>query len=309
MDLQFKIGLGLTVIFGLLPFAIKDMPTLITWPGISIGLMLIIWALLPSGDRFSSGPIFLFIVSVAGMVASVAWFLQTPEIDFHQPSAQQETAANIEIHGPFQSAYKQFGAELGKATEIAQSSIGSGGNNMGSAFQGLYEKGWLIWFNALRYEILFLNIASGAFSTERHSVTPDQEEYWLLEKRCKKFKPPRGRLPLIGGTAWEWANGKGKTYWLNLTGWGIWHGQLVASQVFYQKFERGVIIGPLRRNYSLTEGDAQVFVLFGADHGDWKPYTANVAYAPDWYVHPDATRNPSHESSDDHPCPTAIQSR
>lgn len=38
MDWQFKVGIGVAVVFGLLPFAIKDMPQPLTWAGALIGL-------------------------------------------------------------------------------------------------------------------------------------------------------------------------------------------------------------------------------------------------------------------------------
>lgn len=47
MDWQFKVGLGVALVFGLLPFAVKNMPTFVTWIGISIGLFLILWGIIP----------------------------------------------------------------------------------------------------------------------------------------------------------------------------------------------------------------------------------------------------------------------
>jgi hypothetical protein len=48
MDWQFAVGLGMTILFGLLPYAVENIPRWITWPGIAIGIVLIVWALLPS---------------------------------------------------------------------------------------------------------------------------------------------------------------------------------------------------------------------------------------------------------------------
>jgi hypothetical protein len=40
MDWQFLVGVGLTVILGFLPFAVKEIPQWITFPGITAGLQL-----------------------------------------------------------------------------------------------------------------------------------------------------------------------------------------------------------------------------------------------------------------------------
>lgn len=74
MDWQFKVGLGLALVFGLLPFAVKDMPHWVTWPGISIGILFIIWGILPAHQKIQIGPAILFIAGFAAIVGSVAWY-------------------------------------------------------------------------------------------------------------------------------------------------------------------------------------------------------------------------------------------
>jgi hypothetical protein len=73
MEWQFKVGIGVAILFGLLPFAVKDMPHWATWPGLSIGGLLILWGLLPRHDEFPLLPTILFIVLGAGAVACAAW--------------------------------------------------------------------------------------------------------------------------------------------------------------------------------------------------------------------------------------------
>jgi hypothetical protein len=75
MDWQFKFGLGFTVVFGLLAFAVKDMPHWVTWPGIVVGCLLILWGIPPFHDRVPIGRGLLFIVVAAVIGTGVSWYL------------------------------------------------------------------------------------------------------------------------------------------------------------------------------------------------------------------------------------------
>ena len=78
MDWQFKVGLGATVVFGLLGYAVKDMPHWITWPGIAAGTLFVLAGVVPFHGKLPSGPLLLFIACATGMVASVSWYLDGP---------------------------------------------------------------------------------------------------------------------------------------------------------------------------------------------------------------------------------------
>lgn len=77
MDWQNLVGLDFTVVFGLLAFGVKDVPQWVAWPGMTIGLLLIVWGILPIHDHMRSGPALLFIACAAGIVSSVFWQLDT----------------------------------------------------------------------------------------------------------------------------------------------------------------------------------------------------------------------------------------
>jgi hypothetical protein len=97
MDWQFKVGLGVAIVFGLLPFWLKTMPNWVTWPGISVGVLFFLWGLLPNHQKIPNGPAILFIICIAGIVGSVAWYnIGRLTVSARQPlSIKQPTAEEI----------------------------------------------------------------------------------------------------------------------------------------------------------------------------------------------------------------------
>jgi hypothetical protein len=65
-------GLGVAAVFGLLPFAVKDMPQWVTWPGLAIGLSLAIWGTIPQG-KLASVPAVAFIGAIGLIAFGVSW--------------------------------------------------------------------------------------------------------------------------------------------------------------------------------------------------------------------------------------------
>jgi hypothetical protein len=92
MDWQFKVGIGVAIVFGLLPFAVKDMPHWITWPGITIGALLAVWGVIPNHEKIPLGPAFLFIICSAGIAGSVAWY-----VDMSASSELPQLAETFEL--------------------------------------------------------------------------------------------------------------------------------------------------------------------------------------------------------------------
>jgi len=74
MDKAFYIGLGVAIVFGLLPFAVKEIPHWLTWLGIAIGVIIVIWALIKPIPSIINGPFALFMIGCACIAASAVWY-------------------------------------------------------------------------------------------------------------------------------------------------------------------------------------------------------------------------------------------
>jgi hypothetical protein len=91
MDWQFAVGIGAAVIFFFIPYAVKDMPAYVTWPGIVTGILFILWGMLPNHERIPIGPAILFIASISGIVASGLWYRE------NMTSTQPEGSQNFNV--------------------------------------------------------------------------------------------------------------------------------------------------------------------------------------------------------------------
>ncbi len=126
MDWQFLIGLGITVIFTFLQFVVKNMPNWISWPCISIGILLIIWGVPIIHRNIQTGPFILFIVCFAVLVGRVAWYFDRKlNINQQQLEPTKPITQNIIIQPPGAGNLKQRANELSKEILI-----------------DLYEHGW-----------------------------------------------------------------------------------------------------------------------------------------------------------------------
>jgi hypothetical protein len=80
-------GIGVAAVFGFLPFAVKDMPQWMTWPGITIGVCLAIWGMIPEG-KISPVAAALFIAGATFITTAVGWQLSRSE---NSPIAARNT--------------------------------------------------------------------------------------------------------------------------------------------------------------------------------------------------------------------------
>ncbi len=70
MDWQTKVGIGIAVFFGLLPYAVKDLPHWVTWGGIAFGVLFGLSGLIPGHEKIPNLLSFVFIACASGAVGS-----------------------------------------------------------------------------------------------------------------------------------------------------------------------------------------------------------------------------------------------
>lgn len=101
MDWQLAIGVGLAIVFGLLQYAVKDMPPYIAWAGIIGGILLVIWGIMPNHDKFPVVPTVISIFFFVCLVASILWGIESYKGDSKPvTSGEQETIKSPSLQRP-----------------------------------------------------------------------------------------------------------------------------------------------------------------------------------------------------------------
>ena len=98
MDWQFKIGLGLSFVFGLLPYAVKDLPGWVSWSGLGIGVVCVIWGLIPGRSQMPLGPSLLFVLGCALVFAAIGWYREDSPSSPKKPSETASGLSRPELH-------------------------------------------------------------------------------------------------------------------------------------------------------------------------------------------------------------------
>ena len=93
IDWQFVVGTGIAVIFSFLAYAVKDMPPPIAWAGVTAGVLLVIWGIVPNHDKFHIAPTLTSIFLIAALLASILWGIDSYN-DVPKSSTEKELEAS-----------------------------------------------------------------------------------------------------------------------------------------------------------------------------------------------------------------------
>ncbi len=77
MEWQFKVAIGAAILFGLLPYLVKDMPLSITYSGIFGAILFGLWGIPWAAQRIPAWPGLLLILSCCGAVAATTLLIQS----------------------------------------------------------------------------------------------------------------------------------------------------------------------------------------------------------------------------------------
>ena len=133
MDWQFRVGLGVAIIFGLLPYAVKDLPHWFTWAGIAVGLAVVLWGVLPDHHDIPIIPVIIFIIGAAAMAGAAGWIWD------HSQTALMKQPSHFSNSGG-KGGLGPFGMKGGKGGDGPAAGGGGGG---GRATQ-LPNGAWII---------------------------------------------------------------------------------------------------------------------------------------------------------------------
>lgn len=72
MDWQFKTCIALAIFFGILPFAVKDMPQAVTWAGLGAAVLFGLWGIPWAAQRIPTYHGLLLILSLCGVIVATS---------------------------------------------------------------------------------------------------------------------------------------------------------------------------------------------------------------------------------------------
>jgi hypothetical protein len=167
----------------------------------------------------------------------------------------------------FKQTYQQYKTALGRPTEQLSAK---------GIYQAWHEHAVVIWVKADEAFYVAKMVDSEKDSSwqlidDSHFEDERQQENWKLYDDAKlrtMFRPlglPDNRYPPWAGVASHWLRNPG--YWKELVGWRRSHCGLDPRFVFFQRFEKGTIIGPVRRN-ATVDNEGELFVFLNG--GGWR---------------------------------------
>jgi hypothetical protein len=108
----------------------------------------------------------------------------------------------------------------------------------------------------------------------QHAAAWKDDRKWFDESYLRSlFHPPKEKLPPENRVAELWAQNPDQWKWI---GWREWSCPFVLDNFYYQKFEKGIIIGVLPTSETL--GQSQIFAY--ADTGEWNSTISETVEAP-----------------------------
>jgi hypothetical protein len=203
-----------------------------------------------------------FAIFILGGLISVGMVRLLQYVDSKAEAKQSQnklasSAPATEVFAPFLPAYEVSKAKLGNPI-----SLGELAGDMPQ--QHAHERAMVIWIEKPFGFYKLPNDRNRKWEFEADPAWDDEKGNWdNAEQLIQMFKPPKGKNPPYYGVASHWAKDPENWAWI---GWLTWK-CLYHNTLFIQRFEQGIIIGPLR--VSVNQDRAQVVVIL--NDGTWEP--------------------------------------
>jgi hypothetical protein len=135
-----------------------------------------------------------------------------------------------------------------------------------NAYQAVHDHATVLWLYKPR---TFFQLPGDLSKAWARLPDPDWGAGYIyrdedLIPQFRKFQIPAGRLPPYSGVAYRWLKEPQNWEWI---GWRVWDCYFQPGQVFYQTFEKGIMLGPFLHHQANPA--RQVFILL-----DGKPWAS-----------------------------------
>jgi hypothetical protein len=228
------------------------------------------WSIGKQFSRWKRLAITLTIIMIfCGLSLSIGIVKARQEVAAAQQSTQAEN-----VYPLFKTAFEIYKGKLGKTT--------SKGESAGSMpQQHMHENALVIWIEKTRE---FYKLPYDKTKPWQHEGDPvwnnvitklNSEGKWNKEEELVKlFNPPEGKHPPFYGVAAHWYDKPQNWEWI---GWLVWKNLYFEDTMFFQEFEHGKMIGPIRASSTLE--NANVLVILN----DLTYHTVSVDAKPSPY--------------------------
>jgi hypothetical protein len=167
-------------------------------------------------------------------------------------------------------------ASIARDFSAAHESFPNLGNALGSikispnSYQAKHDRATVIWLKPLL--TIYALSADGIFLLEQDDDWDGAAKYYDEKLLAERFKMPIGKAP-FGGVAKHWESKPDNWSWI---GPRQWHCSFSKNEIYYQVFEKGLILGVFRLspgNFGGSNQEGQIFILLAEssqNRGSWR---------------------------------------
>lgn len=187
-----------------------------------------------------------------------------------RPILLSPSVQKISVHAIFQSIFAIYQTQLGEPAENARDSLPAHAKaDISGAYQEFFEHAMSVFLRDPGVTYIFPRELGKPYIRFENADYADAAQWWDLERLREQFKTPAGLNPPTGDLARRWAQDPDQYQWIGSSIRGC---TLEGGRVMSQRFQKGVLIGVLRRS---IEGSPDGQIIAAFDDGIWNSRAAN----------------------------------